>query len=77
MQESTLIELQSDNWLIRAIFLSKGKQRRELWLTGWKGKVEGGRRKQRAQERNKFRHRVSQKSLAIFLLWYIKFVRVF
>ena len=42
MQESTLIELQSDNWLIMAIFLSKGKQWRELWLTGWKGKVEGG-----------------------------------
>lgn len=61
---------------------------RELWLTGWKGKKGGlhervrEREKERGSARsmgNNDRHKRSSLAMgvAIFLLWYIKFVRVF
>lgn len=55
---------------------------RELWLTGWKGK-KGGLKERERERSSEFgqhdRHKRSSLAMgvAIFLLWYIKFVRVF
>lgn len=53
---------------------------RELWLTGWKGKKGGLKERERGSEYGQHdRHKRSLLAMgvAIFLLWYIKFVRVF
>lgn len=57
---------------------------RELWLTGWKGKkvkrAASKRERERSSEYGQHdRHKRSSLAMgvAIFLLWYIKFVRVF
>lgn len=57
---------------------------RELWLTGWKGKKGGLHEKERGGSTSteygqRDRHKRSSLAMgvAIFLLWYIKFVRVF